>query len=108
MSGLSIERAVLASISLGISKTSLKIALEYSKERIQFGKPISKFQMIQDKLATMYTETKASHLLVYWALSEIQNDHKKIKKQQHQFYLQLKNRLSIHWKLFKFLEAQDI
>ena len=80
MSGLSIERAVLASISLGISKTSLKIALEYSKERIQFGKPISKFQMIQDKLATIYTETKASHLLVYWALSEIQNDHKKNKE----------------------------
>ncbi|MCY3411084.1 MAG: acyl-CoA dehydrogenase family protein [Candidatus Heimdallarchaeota archaeon] len=76
MSGLSCERAVLASINMAISKTVLEMALQYSKEREQFGKPISQFQMIQDKLANMYTETKASELLVYWALTEIQKDHK--------------------------------
>ncbi len=76
MAGLSVERAVLAAISLGISKTSLEIALRYSREREQFGKPISNFQMIQDKLANIYTETKASELLVYNALAEIQDNHK--------------------------------
>jgi len=76
MSGLSIERATLAAISLGISKSSLNIALRYSKEREQFGQSISNFQMIQDKLAMMYTETKASELLVYDSLSIIQNNHK--------------------------------
>lgn len=76
MEGLSVERAVLAAISLGISKTSLNIALKYSVEREQFGKSISNFQLIKEKLANMYTETKASELLVYNALSEIQNNPK--------------------------------
>ncbi|MHA2504226.1 MAG: acyl-CoA dehydrogenase family protein [Candidatus Kariarchaeaceae archaeon] len=80
MSGLSVERAVLAAISLAISKTSLQIALNYSLEREQFGRPIAQFQLIQDKLARIYTETQASHLLVYWALIEIQDDHTKNKE----------------------------
>lgn len=80
MSGLSIERAVLASISLAISKTSLKIATDYALEREQFGKPIAKFQLIQDKLARIYTESQAAHLLVYWALSEVQDDHQRNKE----------------------------
>ncbi|MCE7733459.1 MAG: isovaleryl-CoA dehydrogenase [Candidatus Heimdallarchaeota archaeon] len=76
MSGLSIERATLAAISLGISKTALEIALNYSVERVQFGKTISNFQLIQEKLANIYTESQASHLLVYWALSEVQKNHR--------------------------------
>ena len=80
MSGLSIERAVLAAISLAISKTSLAIALDYALERQQFGRPIAKFQLIQDKLARLYTESQASNLLVYWALSEVQDDHAKNKE----------------------------
>ncbi|MHA2100430.1 MAG: acyl-CoA dehydrogenase family protein [Candidatus Kariarchaeaceae archaeon] len=76
MSGLSIERATLAAISLGISKASLEIALNYSVEREQFGTTISNFQLIQEKLANIYAEGQASHLLVYWALSEVQKNHK--------------------------------
>ncbi|MDH5401003.1 MAG: acyl-CoA dehydrogenase family protein [Candidatus Heimdallarchaeota archaeon] len=75
MSGLAIERAVLAAISLGISKTALDISLKYSSERHQFGKPINEFQLIKEKIANMYTETQASHFLVYWALSEIETNH---------------------------------
>ncbi|MHA2403503.1 MAG: acyl-CoA dehydrogenase family protein, partial [Candidatus Kariarchaeaceae archaeon] len=59
MSGLSIERATLAAISVGISKTALNIAINYSMEREQFGKAISNFQLIQEKLANIYTEAKA-------------------------------------------------
>ncbi len=76
MSGLSIERATLAAISLGISKAALDIALNYSVEREQFGKSISNFQLIQEKIANIYTESQASHLLVYWALSEVQKNHR--------------------------------
>ncbi|OLS26193.1 MAG: Acyl-CoA dehydrogenase [Candidatus Heimdallarchaeota archaeon LC_2] len=76
MTGLSIERATLAAISLGISKTALKIALNYSVEREQFNQPISNFQLIQEKLADIYTESQASHLLVYWALSVVQKNHR--------------------------------
>lgn len=80
MSGLSIERATLATISLAISKTALDIALKYSIEREQFGKPISSFQLIQEKLANIYTETKASELLVYWAINEVQEKHRSNKE----------------------------
>lgn len=76
MSGLSAERATLAAISVGISQRAGEIALNYSLEREQFGQKIANFQMIQDKLAQMYVEAKASRLLVYWALKEIERDHK--------------------------------
>jgi isovaleryl-CoA dehydrogenase len=76
MAGLSAERAVLAAISLGISEAVSEIALSYSLEREQFGQKIANFQLIQDKLAKMYTETMTSKLLVYWALERIQRNHK--------------------------------
>ncbi|MHA2170255.1 MAG: acyl-CoA dehydrogenase family protein [Candidatus Kariarchaeaceae archaeon] len=76
MSGLSIERATLAAISVGISKTALNIAINYSMEREQFGTAISNFQLIQEKLADIYTESKASELLVYWALAKTQKNHR--------------------------------
>ncbi|RMG42503.1 MAG: isovaleryl-CoA dehydrogenase [Methanobacteriota archaeon] len=76
MSGLSAERATLAAISVGICQRAGEIALNYSLEREQFGQKIANFQMIQDKLARMYVEGKASRLLVYWALKEIERDHR--------------------------------
>lgn len=76
MGGLSAERAVLAAISLGISESVSQMALTYSLEREQFGQKIANFQLIQDKLANMYTETMTSKLLVYWAVSEIQKNHR--------------------------------
>ena len=58
-------RISIAALSLGIAKGAYQAALRYSKERVQFGKPISKFQAIAFKLSDMATEIEASELLVY-------------------------------------------
>ncbi len=49
----SMERTGVASMALGIVERCLELSLSYAKERIQFGKPIGEFQLIQDKLARM-------------------------------------------------------
>ena len=56
-------RISIAALSLGIAKGALDAALKYSKERHQFGKPISSFQGISFKLADMATKVEASELL---------------------------------------------
>lgn len=56
-------RISIAALSIGIAKGAYKAALQYSKEREQFGKPISKFQAIAFKLADMATKIEASELL---------------------------------------------
>lgn len=58
-------RISIAALSLGIAKGAYQAALQYSKEREQFGKPISHFQGIAFKLADMTTEITASELLIY-------------------------------------------
>lgn len=65
MSGLNTERVVMAAISLGLSRGAFEFALQYAKERIQFGKPISTFQLIQAKLADMAMEIELSRLITY-------------------------------------------
>ena len=60
-------RISIASLSIGIAKGAYEAALQYSKEREQFGKPISHFQAIAFKLADMATEIEASELLTYQA-----------------------------------------
>jgi alkylation response protein AidB-like acyl-CoA dehydrogenase len=60
-------RISIGALSLGISKGAYEAALKYSKERIQFGKPISEFQGISFKLADMATEIEASELLLHKA-----------------------------------------
>jgi len=60
-------RISIAALGLGIAKGACQVALEYSKERKQFGKPISHFQAIAFKLADMVTEIEASELLIYSA-----------------------------------------
>ncbi len=62
-------RISIGALSLGISKGAYKAALKYSKERHQFGKPISSFQGISFKLADMATEIEASELLLHKAAS---------------------------------------
>lgn len=57
-------RISIAALSLGIAKGAYKAALNYSKEREQFGKPISSFQAISFKLADMATQIEASQLLI--------------------------------------------
>ncbi|MFT5952773.1 MAG: alkylation response protein AidB-like acyl-CoA dehydrogenase [Bacteroidia bacterium] len=57
-------RISIAALSLGIARGAYKAALQYSKEREQFGQPISSFQGISFKLADMATEIEASQLLI--------------------------------------------
>ena len=60
-------RISIGALSLGIAKGAYEAALKYSKERHQFGKPISEFQGIAFKLADMATEIEASELLLHKA-----------------------------------------
>jgi isovaleryl-CoA dehydrogenase len=65
MSGLDYERAVLAAGPLGIMQAALDIALPYVHERRQFDAPIGTFQLVQGKLADMYTTLNACRAYVY-------------------------------------------
>ena len=65
MSGLDYERAVLAAGPIGIMQACMDIVLPYVHERKQFGKSIGEFQMIQGKLADMYTILNATRSYVY-------------------------------------------
>ncbi len=60
-------RISIGALALGIAKGAYEAALQYSKEREQFGKPISAFQGISFKLADMATEIEASELLLHKA-----------------------------------------
>jgi len=71
MSGLNVERAVLAAIPVGILEEVLDRSVDHARERVQFGMPIGKFELIQAKLADMYTDLAASRLLLYSALEEV-------------------------------------
>src|ERR687889_2650559 len=57
MSGLDYERAVLAAGPIGIMQAALDVVVPYVHERKQFGEPIGSFQLVQGKLADMYTTT---------------------------------------------------
>ncbi len=65
MSGLDYERAVLAGGPIGIMQAALDIVIPYVHDRKQFGQPIGTFQLIQAKLADMYTEMNAARAYVY-------------------------------------------
>lgn len=58
-------RISIASLALGIAKGALEASIKYSKERQQFGKPISEFQAIAFKLADMGTEIEAAEMLIF-------------------------------------------
>jgi alkylation response protein AidB-like acyl-CoA dehydrogenase len=64
---LNSERLVLSSCALGIGEAALQYALNYAKEREQFGQPIGQFQAIQHKLVEMATELEAARSLAYFA-----------------------------------------
>jgi isovaleryl-CoA dehydrogenase len=65
MSGLDYERAVLAAGPLGIMAACLDVVVPYVHERKQFGQPIGEFQLMQGKLADMYTTFSACRAYVY-------------------------------------------
>jgi isovaleryl-CoA dehydrogenase len=65
MSGLDFERVVLAAGPLGIMQACLDAVLPYVRERKQFGQPIGEFQLMQAKIADMYTTLSACRAYVY-------------------------------------------
>lgn len=65
MSGLDLERLVLAAGPLGLMQAALDVVTPYAQERKQFGKPIAHFQLVQAKVADMYARLAASRALVY-------------------------------------------
>ncbi|MBL8382482.1 MAG: acyl-CoA dehydrogenase family protein [Burkholderiales bacterium] len=71
MSGLDLERATVASLCVGIAERAFALALDYAKTREQFGRPIGSFQMVQAKLADMYTWIEAMKTLAWRTLAEV-------------------------------------
>lgn len=65
MSGLDYERLVLSGGPIGIMQAALDMTLQYTHERKQFGQPIAEFQLMQGKIADMYTKLSASRSYVY-------------------------------------------
>ncbi len=65
MSGLDYERIVLAAGPLGIMQACMDVVIPYVHERHQFGRPIGTFQLMQGKLADMYTTMNAARAYVY-------------------------------------------
>jgi len=65
MNGLDSERLILCGGPLGIMQAAMDVVIPYSQERVQFGQPIGNFQMIQSKIAEMYTRMEASRSMVY-------------------------------------------
>ncbi|SFP74074.1 isovaleryl-CoA dehydrogenase [Mesorhizobium sp. NFR06] len=65
MSGLDYERAVLSGGPIGLMAACLDVAVPYVHERKQFGQPIGTFQLVQGKLADMYTTLNAARAYVY-------------------------------------------
>lgn len=73
-------RISIAALSLGIAKGAFEAAVAYSKERHQFGQPISNFQGISFKLADMATQIEAAEMLVMQA-ADLKNRHQPVTKQ---------------------------
>ena len=73
-------RISIAALSLGIAKGALEAAVAYSKERHQFGQPISNFQGISFKLADMATQIEAAEMLIMQA-ADLKNRHQPVTKQ---------------------------
>ena len=65
MSGLDLERAFFAVSMVGGLEAALEVSLKYAREREQFGQPIANFQLIQAKLADMYTDLEAARLMAH-------------------------------------------
>jgi isovaleryl-CoA dehydrogenase len=72
LAGLDSERVLLAAESVGVAQGALEAALDYARERHQFGRPIGEFQLIQGKLADMFTETEAARALTWTAAARVE------------------------------------
>eukprot|EP01083_Nonionella_stella_P138506 421467_1 len=71
MRNLEIERVTLAAMSLGIARRSLQRMMDYSAERVAFGKPINQYGQIQKQIADSYAEYMAGRSYVYNVAREL-------------------------------------
>ncbi len=71
LAGLDSERVLMAAESVGLAQGALEAALAYARERRQFGRAIGEFQLIQGKLADMFTETAAARALTWTAAAAV-------------------------------------
>lgn len=69
--GLEKARAHTAARAIGLARGALEDSIAYANERVQFGEPISRFQAIRFKIATMATEIEAARQLMYHVCTEI-------------------------------------
>lgn len=69
MSGLDLERAIVAMINLGMAERAFDLALDYAKTRKQFNRAIGEFQLVQGKLAEMYTAVETMRTFCYRTLA---------------------------------------
>lgn len=74
MSGLNVERLIIAALALGQAEQALADALQYAKERRQFGRSIGSFQIQQHRLVDMATEVELTRLLVYKVAADVDRD----------------------------------
>ncbi|XP_024026353.1 isovaleryl-CoA dehydrogenase, mitochondrial isoform X1 [Morus notabilis] len=86
MSGLDLERLVLAAGPLGIMQACLDVVIPYVRQREQFGRPIGEFQFIQGKIADMYTSLQSSRSYVYSVARDCDNG--KVNSKLYSFSLQ--------------------
>jgi isovaleryl-CoA dehydrogenase len=69
MSGLDLERAMIAPLCLGVAERALELSIEYAQSRVQFGKKIGEFQLIQAKVADMYVWVETMRTFTYRVLA---------------------------------------
>lgn len=67
MKTLDAARPFVGAVSVGLAEAAFQFAVKYSKERVQFGKPIASFQLVQAMIADMAMQVEAARLLVYKA-----------------------------------------
>lgn len=70
MSGLDLERAMIATINVGMAERALELSIDFSQTRQQFDQPISSFQMIQARLADMYVWVETMKTFSWQVLAE--------------------------------------
>ena len=66
-------RVMTAALSLGLARAALEESIKYAKERVQFGKPIGKYQAIRMKIATMATEIEVGKEFLYKVTAKLDN-----------------------------------
>ncbi|MCA9512913.1 MAG: acyl-CoA dehydrogenase family protein [Myxococcota bacterium] len=71
MSGLDLERAMIAPICLGMAERALELAVAHARDRVQFGEPIGHFQMVQSRLAEMYVLVETMRAYTYHCLASL-------------------------------------